>query len=222
MVAERIERKYAPVSIGDIEANGTFSGYASLFGEVDLGRDSIEPDAFRRSLERRGVSGIRMLYQHDPANPIGRWLEIREDARGLFVRGQLTGKSAQAREVLELMRGGALDGLSIGFRTVRSRTDAKTGIRRIVEADLWEVSVVTFPMLSGARVETIKSGNPAIRLPTKREIERRLTRDAGLSRGQARALIAKGYSGLTRERDAAKTQPTGLAATIRRAAKSIR
>jgi HK97 family phage prohead protease len=98
-----------------------------------------------------------MLFQHDPATPIGVWREVREDRRGLFVSGRLMPEVARAREVLALMRAGAIDGLSIGFRTVRGRTDAKTGVRSLIEVDLWEVSVVTFPMLPAARISAVKS-----------------------------------------------------------------
>ncbi|MGD9915908.1 MAG: HK97 family phage prohead protease, partial [Rhizobiaceae bacterium] len=185
---------------------------------VDLGRDVVERGAFARSLKERGASGIRMLFQHDPNEPIGTWTDIREDERGLFVRGRLAGGVARAREVLSLMRGGALDGLSIGFRAVRSRKDAGSGVRRIIEADLWEISVVTFPMLPGARVESVKAAH----LPTTREFERWLTRDAGLTRGEARTVIARGFAELTRERDAARNTPEGLAGMMRRAAAAIR
>lgn len=142
---------------------------------------------------------------------------LAEDARGLHVRGRLTPGVGRAREVLELMRAGALDGLSIGFRTVRARKDAKSGLRRIVEADLWEISVVTFPMLPEARVETVKGR----RLPSTREFERWLTRDAKLTRWEARAVIARGFASLVRERDAARGTPEALAAKIRDAARSI-
>lgn len=151
------ERKRVELRLGDVESDGSFSGYASLFGRVDLGRDIVERGAFARSLSKRGAAGIRMLFQHDPAAPIGAWSEVREDARGLFVRGQLALDSAKARDVHALMRGGALDGLSIGFRTVRARKETKSGVRRILEADLWEISVVTFPMLPEARVDSVKS-----------------------------------------------------------------
>ena len=104
-----------------------------------------------------------MLYQHDPNQPIGVWEEIREDGRGLYVKGRLTTGVARAREVLSLMRAGALDGLSIGYRTVRGRTDRKTGIRQLIEVDLWEISVVTFPMLPEARVEAVKGRRGAAR-----------------------------------------------------------
>jgi HK97 family phage prohead protease len=98
-----------------------------------------------------------MLFQHDPNQPIGVWSEIREDGQGLYVKGKLTTEVSRAREVLSLMRAGALDGLSIGYRTVRGKTDAKTGIRSLMEVDLWEISVVTFPMLPEARVSSVKA-----------------------------------------------------------------
>jgi len=166
--ARRTERKFVDLVLDKVDTDGTFSGYASLFGEVDLGKDAVERGAFANSLRRHGAAGIRMLYQHDPNESIGTWIEVREDRRGLFVRGRLATGTARAREALNLMRAGALDGLSIGFRTVRAQRDAATGVRRILEADLWEISVVTFPMLPGARVETVKGRR---KLPTVREFE---------------------------------------------------
>lgn len=212
------ERKYADLRVDDIETDGSFAGYASLFGRVDLGRDVVEKGAFAASLTKRGAEGIRMLFQHDPGEPIGRWTEIREDGRGLFVKGRLATGVARARELLELMRSGALDGLSIGFRAVKATTEARTGIRHILEADLWEISVVTFPMLPDARIASVKGRRP---LPTTREFERWLTRDAALTRAEARTVIARGFTTLLRERDAARAAPGGLAATIRRAADTI-
>lgn len=152
------ERKFVDLMLEKVETDGSFSGYASLFGKVDLGKDAVERGAFANSLRKRGAAGIRMLFQHDPNEPIGAWSEIREDAHGLFVRGRLAKDVRRAREVLGLMRAGALDGLSIGFRAVRARRDPASGVRRILEADLWEISVVTFPMLPDARVQTVKSG----------------------------------------------------------------
>lgn len=214
------ERKFVDLVLDEVEADGSFSGYASLFGRVDLGKDLVERGAFANSLRARGAAGIRMLFQHDPSEPIGVWTEIREDARGLFVRGRLTQEVGRAREVLSLLRGGALDGLSIGFRAVKARRDPTTGVRRILEADLWEISVVTFPMLPGARVETVK-GRRARRLPTTREFECWLTRDAGLSRGDARTVIAKGFASLTRGRDAASETSQSLVERIREATRMI-
>jgi len=156
------ETKFAHAALSEVEADGSFSGYASVFGETDLNQDIVLPGAFLRSIAARGPGGVRMLFQHDPAAPIGVWQEIREDARGLFVRGRLMGEIAKGREVLALMRAGAIDGLSIGFRTVRGRKDSRSGVRRLIEIDLWEVSVVTFPMLPAARVAAVKAaGAPA-------------------------------------------------------------
>lgn len=150
------ERKFTHLELKGVTAEGRFTGYASLFGEPDLGKDVIERGAFSRSLSERGVSGIRMLFQHDPASPLGHWVTLTEDARGLYVEGQFAPGVAKADEVRRLMKARALDGLSIGFQTVRARRDARTGIRHILEADLWEISVVTFPMLPSARVSEVK------------------------------------------------------------------
>lgn len=143
----------------DVSADGAVEGYASLFGVVDLGRDRVERGAFRASLARRRASGIRFLFQHDPAEPIGAWTSISEDVRGLRVSGRLNLAVARAREVHALLRQGGLDGLSIGFRAVRSQREAG-GVRRLIEIDLWEVSVVTFPMLPDARVAAVKRFGP--------------------------------------------------------------
>ncbi|MBC2884734.1 HK97 family phage prohead protease [Ochrobactrum sp. CM-21-5] len=217
----KLETKRTALAIEDVELDGSFSGYASVFGLADLGHDVIERGAFSGALRERGASGIRMLWQHDAAAPIGVWTAIREDARGLYVEGRLAKGVTRAREALELMRSGGLDGLSIGFRTVKARKDARTGLRHIMEADLWEISVVTFPMLPQARVSSVKAG-----LPTVRQFERWLTRDAGLSRAAARTVIAKGYAALAgmqnREgRDADRINEAGLAQLMRDASKAM-
>jgi len=139
-----------------LEADGVFEGYASLFGVPDLGKDVVMPGAFAESLRRRGPDGIRLLWQHDPAEPIGRWLSVDEDARGLRVRGRLNLAVERAREIYALLRESAVDGLSIGFRVVRAKRDRPAGLRRLEALDLWEISLVTFPMLPGARVSAVK------------------------------------------------------------------
>ena len=156
MNAVTLERKLVDVAIDGVDEAGTFEGYASLFDRLDMSRDIVERGAFARALAKKGAGGIRMLFQHDPAQPIGIWTEIAEDAFGLKVRGRLSAGSAKGREVRDLIRDGALDGLSIGFKVARGHTDPKTGIRHIREADLWEISVVTFPMQEGARIAAAK------------------------------------------------------------------
>ena len=139
-----------------ISPDGAIEGYASLFGEIDQARDMVMPGAFAASLRHRGVRRVPMLFQHDPAEPVGVWLELYEDARGLFARGRLIPEVTRGRELLALLRAGTTDGLSIGFRTVHGRLDPKTKIRRLDAIDLWEISIVTFPLLPGARVRAVK------------------------------------------------------------------
>jgi hypothetical protein len=129
------------------------SGYASLFGAADQGGDAVQKGAYGASLARlaKAGGGVKMLWQHDPTQPIGVWDEVREDAKGLFVKGRLLLDVARAREAHVLVQAGAIDGLSIGYRTVRSEKAAKGG-RLLHEIELWEVSLVTFPMLPEARV----------------------------------------------------------------------
>ncbi|MBN8919034.1 MAG: HK97 family phage prohead protease [Rhizobiales bacterium] len=144
---------HVSLAASDLPADGyAIEGYACLFDVPDLGRDLVERGAFAASLARQGAGGVRMLYQHDPAEPIGVWTDLIEDGRGLYARGRLSPFVARAREVAALVRDGALDGLSIGFKAVSARTDPRTRLRRIARIDLWEVSIVTFPMQPDARV----------------------------------------------------------------------
>ncbi|MEQ3625346.1 MAG: HK97 family phage prohead protease [Celeribacter sp.] len=146
-----LERKFHRPDAGlRVEDDNWIAGYASLFGAADQGGDVVRRGAYAASLERPERQ-VKMLWQHDPTRPIGVWEELREDARGLWVRGRLLPEVAQAREALALIAAGALDGLSIGYRTSRASRDAQG--RRVLEVvDLWEVSLVTFPMLPQARV----------------------------------------------------------------------
>lgn len=150
------ERKFAE-ALSRIDADGRFCGYASLFGRVDLSGDVVMPGAFARSLRLKGTAGVGMLLEHDPEAVIGRWMRIEEDERGLWVEGRLGG-SAEAARAGEMMRVGALDGLSIGFRTVAADEDRHARVRRLLEIDLWEVSVVVAPMLPEARARAAGAG----------------------------------------------------------------
>ncbi len=141
--------------LADVEIDGSegfLSGYAALFGDIDLSGDVIEPGAFAASVLARGVHGIRMLWQHDPSRPVGRWTAIREDRKGLYVEGRLALATMAGREAAGLVSAGALDGLSIGFRTKLSRRGSGTMRRRLVTIDLWEISLVSFPMQERARL----------------------------------------------------------------------
>ena len=154
------EVKFCAMALEEVNLDGVFEGYASLFHREDLGRDIVLPGAFRDSLRTRGAGGVKMLFQQDPNQPIGIWHWVYEDARGLFARGRIMTEIPKGREVLTMMRAGAIDGLSIGFRVVNGVRDRRTGVRRLRAIDLWEISVVTFPMLPGARVAAVKARAP--------------------------------------------------------------
>ncbi len=139
-----------------LSPDGTIEGYASLFGAIDQARDMVMPGAFQQTLKQRGVRRVPMLFQHDPAEPVGIWLDLHEDFRGLWARGRLIPDVARGRELLALVSEGAIDGLSIGYRTVRGQIDPKTRIRKLYQDDLGEISIVTFPLLAGARVRAVK------------------------------------------------------------------
>ncbi|QDY70232.1 HK97 family phage prohead protease [Qingshengfaniella alkalisoli] len=155
MTASGLESKFCRFDEANLVTDGTdIEGYASVFGRVDQGGDIVAKGAYAASLKRMAQSGrrVKMLWQHDPSQPIGVWDEIREDARGLYVKGRLLGDVARAREAACLIEAGAIDGLSIGYRTLRAGKDDK-GRRVLAEVDLWEVSLVTFPMLPDAKVQ---------------------------------------------------------------------
>ena len=128
------------------------AGYASLWGAADLNGDVTARGVFAESLAKTGAGGVRMLHQHESRAVVGVWDRMVEDERGLWVEGRIEDWSAEARYAAALARAGALDGLSIGFRATKARRDGR--LRVLSRAELWEVSLVTFPMLPGARFRT--------------------------------------------------------------------
>ncbi|MBA3911558.1 MAG: HK97 family phage prohead protease [Rhodobacter sp.] len=148
------ERKFHRPEAGLTVIEGhVVAGYASLFGKPDQGGDVVQKGAYAASLKRLAARAgrVKMLWQHDPAQPIGVWDEVREDATGLWVKGRILTEVEKGREAAALVAAGAIDGLSIGYRTVKAERDGK-GQRLLSELELWEVSLVTFPMLPEARV----------------------------------------------------------------------
>lgn len=149
-----------------IDAEGRFSGYASVFNRLDSGGDIVLRGAFAKSLaKRRGR--IRLLFQHDPKEPVGIWEEMHEDEHGLFVAGKLVPGVPRAEALKRLIENRALDGLSIGFRTVKASREAGTGHRCLSEIDLYEISIVTFPMMEEARIASPLSAGAAIAAATR-------------------------------------------------------
>ncbi len=161
-----LERKYCQPETRLAVRDGTIiEGYASLFEATDQGGDVVVKGAYAKSLAALSASGrsVKMLWQHDPAQPIGLWEEVREDGRGLWVKGRLLTNVAKGAEAAALIEAGAIDGLSIGYRTKQATKDTG-GQRRLTELELWEVSLVTFPMLPEARVGAKGDAGPRMGL----------------------------------------------------------
>lgn len=210
------EGAHVKLDIKAVTEQGEFEGYASTFGNEDQGGDIMVKGAFTKSIAR-GAGRIKMFRDHDITKIIGGWDELVENEKGLKVRGQLDLEVELARETHVLLKKGRLDGLSIGFRTIKHRYDqAKPMIRYLEEVDLKEISVVPFGMNERALVTNVKG-----QLPTEREFEQFLMRDAGLSAQQAKAFIADGFKALKGKRDAAGSE-ADVYDILNRAAQALR
>lgn len=178
---------------------GMFEGYGSVFNNTDLGNDVIRTGAFKKSLKKRGPKGVKLLYQHKSDMPIGVFDEIKEDQHGLKVKGRLALKTQAGRDAFELMKMGALDGLSIGFKPNPKAVhyDKRTKKRVIEEVELMEISLVTFPMNPEARVRSVKGEDLSIR-----EWENGMRDAFNLSRSEAK-MAAKAVHQVFEQREVA-------------------
>jgi uncharacterized protein len=202
-------------------ATGEFAGYGSVFDNVDSYGDVVTKGAFSVSLADWGAKGKLppMLWQHSSWEPLGPFTKMVEDEHGLYVEGKilLDAGPTEKRAHTHLVAG-TVTGLSIGYSIPEGGIayDSASGTFLLKQLDLWEVSLVTFPANEEAQVDQVKaalSGGP-------KDFERFL-RDAGLSRSQAKGLMARGYEGLRelREADAEglKTAITKFTETLRAA-----
>lgn len=173
------------------ESTRAFEGYGSVFGVVDFGGDRVLPGAFASSLARHADKGRMpaLLWQHDQTQPIGVYHEMREDEKGLYVRGELA-DTQLGREAYVLMKMNALSGLSIGYGVIDDSYDREEDVRDLKEIELYEVSPVTFPMNDDARVEQVKAASGDYK-----GLER-ILRDAGYSRSEAKVITSRGLGAL--------------------------
>ena len=182
------------------DGQGIFTGYGSIFGNEDQGNDIVQKGAFTKSLQERPASKVKMLFQHKTDEPIGVFEEIYEDQKGLYVKGQLAMGTQKGRETYELLKMGALDGMSIGFKADPQKqgyNENKRGIRTLKEVDLMEISLVTFPMNEEAMVQSVKGNGKSIR-----EWEDILREVGGLSRTESKIGAKSLYKSLNqREAD---------------------
>lgn len=193
----------APLEIKELKEDGSFSGYGSVFGVVDAYGEVVAAGAFKESLARHKERGTMpaLLWQHDPRQPVGAYTKMEEDKKGLYVEGKLAMKTQRGAEAHELLSMHAVTGLSIGFIPKAWEDDQDEGVRTLTRIDLWETSIVTFPANEDAQIEAVRAAMELGQIPSKKEFED-ILRDAGLSRKQAKALIADGYEGLLAQRDA--------------------
>ena len=193
-------RTHATPEIKFDAGTGEVSGYGAVFNNTDHGGDRLMPGAFEKSLAAKG-EGLPMLAHHDPTQPIGVWSELREDDRGLRVAGRIS-DTAYGRDVRTLAKDGAVTGLSIGYWPTDSDYD-KGGNRVLKAVELVEVSVVTFPMNELARISAVKSALACGETPSEADVAL-LLRNSGLSRRATKRVLERGYTGLSKQHQAAE------------------
>lgn len=186
----------ATIKADSDKAKGSFSGYGSVFGNVDSYGEIVAPGAFVRSLAEKAAAGrkIPILYQHDRGEPMGVFGVCEEDPHGLRVEGALLVDDVpRARSSWANMQVGALTGLSIGYyvRAYEVRDDQLV----LTDLDLQEISIVTFPANDAARIDAVKATIARGEIPSRSQFERFL-RDAGFSRTQAAVIVNRGLSHL--------------------------
>lgn len=209
---DRLSFKFMDQSVAN---DGKIAGYGAVFGNVDSQKDRIERGAFSKSLSGRAPA---MLWMHDATQPIGRWTNVSEDERGLMVEGELALKTQAGAEAYELLKMGALNGLSIGYRVVKSDVAADR-VKVLKEVDLFEVSLVTFPANDLARVTGVKQRIDEIEDLTDAET---LLREAGgFSRSMATGFVSSVKKIAQREAAAKQAEAEAIAA-IKRAAELLR
>ena len=186
-----------PMELKAIGDTGTFSGYASIFGNVDSGGDIMERGAFKEFHKTRDGK-VLILYQHSSRDPIGK-ADVRQDDKGLYFDGQLVMDDAIARKAYSGMKAGTIDAMSFGFDVLPGgATITEAGIRKVTAVKLWEISPVTFGMNELARIEAVKAAQQVTNI---REFEDFLRDVGGFSKAQAKLLASGGWKAMPDQRD---------------------
>lgn len=149
-----MERKGFSFEVKTVNDNEfVFEGYASVFRNVDSYRDVIEPGAFTKTIQEN--KRVKVLWQHDAWQPIGKPIEMVEDNHGLYVKAKLA-QTERGKEAYQLIKEGVIDELSIGFNTIKDEWDNEKNVRLIKEVKLWEFSPVTFAANEQAMITGVK------------------------------------------------------------------
>jgi uncharacterized protein len=200
------KRKFFAFEIKSLDDKGSFSGYGSVYGNVDLKGDVMQPGVFAKSLAAKAENGkvVPVLWQHKSDTPIGKYTKLAEDGKGLYTEGQLSISgpyaSQQAKEAYGFMKDGVITGQSVGYNTKDEEYDPKGGVWNVKEADLWECSIVTFPANTDAMIDQVKHAIEHGTMPTVRFFENFL-REAGYSKAVALEIASKGYAPILRRRE---------------------
>jgi HK97 family phage prohead protease len=202
-----IKRLQAGFQVKSLDDEGTFSGYGSVFDVEDLGGDIVARGAFTETLATHAKNGTMpaLLWQHDSDKPIGVYTEMKEDSHGLYVEGQICLDSVLGKEAYALLKMGALSGLSIGYWPKKWEWDEDEWTRTLTEVELWETSMVTFPMNPSARIESVKALED---ISTVRDAEHFLRESKGCSRSEAQGVIARVRTVLQREAEEKQAKAT--------------
>ena len=206
-----MNRKSFNLEIKAVQEDGFFSGYGAVFGNVDWYNDVILHGAFQKSLQRWEEKGKMppVLWNHNDGEPIGVYTNIYEDEKGLFVEGRLLIDDVpRAKSTHALLKAGAIDGLSIGYKTKKANQQTN-GIRELIELDLGEISIVTMPANEESLITSVKSKLEEGELPTLPEFEKFL-RESGFSKSQATAIAGKGLRHLLSESEDEKFQAKSI------------
>lgn len=189
---------------------GTFDGYASMFGNVDLGGDVIERGAFKEIVKNKDGNTV-ILWQHSQRDPIG-VASVKQDDTGLRFQGTLVLEDPIARKAHAHMKAGSAQGMSIGYDVMAGGAEImKSGVRKLTALKLWEISVVTFGMNPLAGVDNVKQAG---QITTIREFEDFLRDVGGFSKAQALAIASGGFKALQGQRDAGADGIADLLKTI--------
>ena len=198
-----MNRRSFTLEIKAVQEDGFFSGYGSVFGNIDWYNDVVLPGAFKNTLANWAAKNKfpPVLWNHSTNEPIGVYTKLVEDEKGLYVEGRLLVNDVpKAKSTHALLKAGAIDGLSIGYRTIKSSYNESTDIRELMELDLVEVSIVTMPANTETTVTSVKSKLQDGELPTLPEFEKFL-RESGFSKAQAVVIASKGLRHLLSESD---------------------
>ncbi len=208
------------LELKEVGEDGTLKGYGAVFNNVDLGGDRLMPGAFAETLARHAKAGTMpvMLWQHQMDKPIGILTDMKEDRRGLAIAGKLVLETIAGREAWALSKAGAVRGLSMGYRTVKSQQVGN--VRQLIEVDLSEISMTPFPMNESARVTSVKEHGAlaefARRLrdgepPQIKEFED-ILREAGVPKALAVQIASVGYAKAVRSESEGKASDAALIA----------